>query len=474
MTPETPRDSRARRSAGHGLRRRFVVVLTLIVLIGAAAAVVGSTQGPRLRAVSYSADDLVAKPAQRVILTANQVVDGVTARNVRITPSAPHTVISSGNAITVEFTGPLAYDEQYRITVTGVRAPGQNAASSLSTTIHTGTADVLALEKGATGTEDRIVRRRLAGAGDQVVYAAPGITGFAAVGRSIIVVRDGADHDSRLDLVALGPHGAASTSIPVERISLPSPAGHVSALHVAADGASFGFVYADTSSGRSERVGLYVVDLTGTHMPVPIDRAGDAEAGAAPISVAQWGYVPRSESALVRTADDDLMLVDMSGRVHARRLGSATYLHGFVGAGTTAVVETGAGIHLLDLSDGHRSRLPAPPAVTDPTFRGRIAAITDTSYLRLVGGLRSDGSVDAHLVRVDGDAAHTLATALPADGSITSVCPSPNGQFAAVSTRSDSSALITIVDSRSGALEASISGTTVDWCEALPSGDDVE
>ncbi len=38
----------------------------------------------------------------------------------------------------------------------------------------------------------------------------------------------------------------------------------------------------------------------------------------------------------------------MSGRNDPVRLGSATYLHGFVGSGTTAVVETGTGIVRLD------------------------------------------------------------------------------------------------------------------------------
>ncbi|KQO60017.1 hypothetical protein [Curtobacterium sp. Leaf261] len=473
MSTDAEGTQRPRASAERRLRRRFVAVVGVLVVVGALAAVVGSTQGPRLRDVTYSASDLVSKPAQRVILTANQTVEGVTAADVRVSPAAAHTVTSSGNAIAVEFTGPLAYDRRYRITVDGVRAPGQAATSTLTTSVHTGTTDVLALRHGTGSTPDRIVRRSLGGAGDRVVVAATGIADFAEVGRSVVVVRDVAGGNSAIDLVALDGSGVASTTVPVERIALPTASGHVSALHAAADGASFGFVYADTVTGRSEDVGLYVVDLTGTHMPTPVDGSGAQRSGAVPMTVSQWAYVPRSESALVRTADDELFLVDMSGRRPAVRLGSAAYLHGFVGSGTTAVVETGSGIDSLDLTDGRTSPLPTPAAASDGAFRGRVAAITDQTYLRVVGDFRDDGSIAARLVRVDGPDARTLALRLPADGSVTAVCPSPNGEFVAVATRTASSSLVSIVDARSGALEASLDGTTVDWCSALPSGDDV-
>ncbi|PZF54120.1 hypothetical protein DEJ23_13350 [Curtobacterium sp. MCSS17_008] len=452
-------------------RLRLVASLTVFVLVGAVAAVVGFQQGPRLRDVTYDPTGLVTRPAQRVILTANQALQRVPADAVTVTPSAPHTVTSSGNTIAVEFAGPLAYDRSYEIAVAGVRAPGQPATSELRTTITTGSTDVLALVPGASGGEDRIVRRSLDAGGATTVYAATGITEYARLGRSLVVVRGG-DGSSTVEIVPLAG-GVQDDSTPVERLTLPTSDGRVTALHVADDGASFGFEYADTSTGQSRDVGLYVVDMTGTHLPTAIAADGKPTTGAVPLTVAQWAYVPRTESALVRTGSDDLVLVDMSGRNDPVRLGSATYLHGFVGTGTTAVVETGTGIVRLDLTDGERTPIAAPEGSTDAPYLGRIAQLGDDTYVRVVGDVRPDGTLAQRIVRVEGSRASRLPVSVPEDASVTAVCPSPNSQFLAVTTASASSDLVSIVDATSGALEASVQASSVDWCGALPSGDEV-
>lgn len=460
-----------RRRPRNRFRRRLVATVLVFVVVGTVAAVVGSHQGPRLRDVSYDATGLVSRPAQRVILTANQALQRVSAEDVRVSPAAAHTVTSSGNTIAVEFAGPLAYDRDYTVTVSGVRAPGQRATSELRTSIRTGSTDVLALVPGAGGGKDRIVRRSLDAGGATTVYEATGISEYVRLGRSLVVV-SGTDAGSSVDIVPLAS-GVQDEDAPVEHLTLPTAEGRVTALHAADDGASFGFEYADTTTGQSRNVGLYVVDMTGTHLPTAIAADGKPTTGAVPMTVGQWAYVPRTESALVRTGSDDLVLVDMSGRTDAVRLGSATYLHGFVGAGTTAVVETGTGIVRLDLTDGERTALRAPAGSTGAAYLGRIAPLTDDSYLRVVGDVRSDGTISQRIVRVERSRASRLTVTIPEDASVTAVCPSPNGQFVAVATKAATSGLVSIVDASSGALEASVDAGSVDWCGALPSGDEV-
>ena len=127
----------------------------------------------------------------------------------------------------------------------------------------------------------------------------------------------------------------------------------------------------------------------------------------------------------------------------------------------------------LDLTDGRRTALPAPAASTDQPYLGRIAPLAEGRYLRLVGSTRADGTLAARVVRVDGARASRLAVTIPDDASVTAVCPSPNGQFVALATRSADGALVSVVDTASGALEASLAGTAIDWCSALPTGDEV-
>lgn len=152
-------DRTDRRPVTRRFHRRYLAVVLVLAVVAALAAVVGSQQGPRLRDVSYDASGLVSRPAQRVILTANQALQQVSAADVRVTPAAAHTVTSSGNTIAVEFAGPLAYDRDYTVTVANVRAPGQRATAVLTAAIRTGSTDVLALVPGAGGAKDRIVRR---------------------------------------------------------------------------------------------------------------------------------------------------------------------------------------------------------------------------------------------------------------------------------------------------------------------------
>ena len=66
-----------------------------------------------------------------------------------------------------------------------------------------------------------------------------------------------------------------------------------------------------------------------------------------------------------------------------------------LGTGTTAVVETGTGIERLDLTDGSKSALQAPAASTDAAVLGRIAQLSDDTYLRVLGDVRSDGTIAA-------------------------------------------------------------------------------
>lgn len=470
-TPGGTRDDAGNRPARSFTRRWVGVILVCLITIGVAA-VVGSSQGPRLRSVTYSATDLVTKSGQRVILTMNQAVQPVTTGNVHVTPAVSHTVTTSGNTVGVQFAGPLAYDRKYTITITGLRAPGQNAVATVAAQLTTGTTSVLSLVHGLDDAPDQIVSRPLNGAGNKVVYQGKSITTFARVARALVVVRQNANGASEIEIVAVNAVGPNTTQ--VEKISLPTSQGTVTALHVADDGASFGFVYADTTTGTSRNTGLYVVDIAGTHVPLPVGPSGriQKKPNAIPLPVSQWAYVPRTERALVRTADNSLLLIDPSDAVAPVRLGSALYLHGFVGAGTSVVIENGQGVRLLDLTNGHTTSLPEPAAARTAEYLGRIAALTSNTYLRVVGSIGSDGTVASRIVRVGGTHGATLPVPVPNASSITAVCPSPNGENAAVLTRHGDDALILIVDTISGNVEASVAGDNINWCQALPSGPD--
>ncbi|WNY33420.1 hypothetical protein Q9Q99_15250 [Curtobacterium flaccumfaciens] len=422
--------------------------------------------------MSYDATGLVTRPAQRIILTANQALQKVDAADVRVSPAAAHTVTSSGNTIAVEFC--RAAGLRPRLHRHGRGCPGAGTTCD----VRPDGGDPHRQHRRArpgprAGRREgphrpALPRRRrrhdrLRGHRDQRVRPArPLAGGRERHGRQLLRRHRGAERRRA------GRRRPPSSTSPCRR-----PRGGSRRSTSRTTGPRSGFEYADTSTGQSRNTGLYVVDMTGTHMPTAIAANGKPKTGAVPMTVGQWAYVPRTESALVRTGSDDLVLVDMSGRADPVRLGSATYLHGFVGTGTTAVVETGTGIERLDLTDGSKSALQAPAASTDAAVLGRIAQLSDDTYLRVLGDVRSDGTIAARIVRVDGGRASRLPVTIPEDASVTAVCPSPNSQFVAVATKSANGELVSIVDAASGALEASIDAGSVDWCGALPSGDEV-
>lgn len=250
------------------------------------------------------------------------------------------------------------------------------------------------------------------------MFAHPRINDYRATATQLVVAVE--DDDGSRVLVM--DHDGKN----MHELALPGD-GYVSSVQVSDRGGLVGYTYSDREiSEDSGRASVLVTQaLNGDDEP-RIVEVGDAEA-----SIAEWQFVPDSAAVLFIDFASTLSLDDRSGDEGAQNMGIATSLLGVSRGTYTAIVKRGDGTNVeLDLADGSET----PLAASDPDFG---PATTIAPYpggtlrhvvARDVNGLPTGQAI----IRVDDDGAATSLFDVPSGNAILQACPSPSGQYAAI------------------------------------------
>ena len=460
--------------SGPAFRRAFIATVSILALLCAGVAALNFLHGPKLESAQVDLARVVAAPAQQLRLFANQPVASVNPKQVTITPAAAFTVSVAADVIAVQFTEPLDYDTAYRVTVDGVTNTFDDQAATLDYGFRTGAPKLYYLDRGIAGADDRIVRAGLTGAGQEVVYSAPGIQEFVRVGELLAVAVAGADESgatvSAVRLVSLTDGG-------VETLNLPA-AVTVGELHATDSASVLGFTVTsagDPLDGDYDRA-LFTVDLAAGRTLVPV--AGlDGE----PLEVASWLFVPGTTDVVAQTRDDSVVrsAVDSSGATAIVPLGQFDTVTGISTDGALLTVTDRYGSIALDLATQKQVRLPPSDFEGKPPYGGEAIARGDGSRVQHIAVFdEATGRFASYLVLDDGAASRVLYRTVDDTGEIGRFTLSPNNQFVAaeivpdVSAReSDGNALnprattvtTVIVDVESGALVRSVDGFALGW-----------
>jgi hypothetical protein len=421
MSTEAP----SRRARGHRRRSRaflsaFAAVLGVLVLVGAAGAAIGIVQGPRVTKVQVDPAGAVAASGSRVILETTQALSEVDAAQVTVDPATPFTVDTSGRSVGVRFTLPLRDDTDYTVTIADASGRGAGPASTLTTTFRTPALQPYLLQRG--GDEgDTIFRTGLGG--DAVpVFTHPHIEDYRATATHLVVsVRT---DDDRPAILVTGPDGEDP-----RELELPGD-GFVSNLQSADRGETIGFTFsdADLGAGGGREAALFTTSVaTGAAdtPPQEVDLGGD-------VRVAEWRFVPDTDSILVLTFDGRLLLSGADG-ANAAPLGTALSIDGIARGSSEAVVERLEGMRVVDLTDGGEQPLvePTPPI-------GSLGAVTPmpgegAGTIRTYAELSDDGAfVSTVVARVTADGTATVLLDASASDSVLQTCVSASGRYAAV------------------------------------------
>ncbi len=412
------RRSRSRARRGRGFAMAFAAVLVGLVVAGGVGGVVAVAQGPRVTDVQVDPAAAVAASGSRVILTTTQSLETVDPSQVSVEPAAPFTVDTAGRSVGVRFSLPLRDDTDYRITVSNVNGLGAGPSSTLTETFRTPPLQAYLMQRG-TPEGDTIFRTDLQGEAGLPVFVHPHIEDFRATANHLVIsVRDG----DTARVIITDPDGQNARDV-----ELPGP-GFVSNLQSADRGERVGFTFSDAdlsdSGGRESR--LYTVSAADTAPPTEVGLNGGD------VRIADYRFVPDTDSMLVLTFDSRLLLTDAEG-ANAAPLGSAVSIDGIARGSSVAVVERLEGIREIDLTDGSERPLVQP--VDPPGLAGRATPVpgTDAGTIRSFADISADGvSRSTTVAHVDVDGAVRPLLEVPGSDTVLQTCVSPSGRYAAV------------------------------------------
>lgn len=412
------RRARSRKRRSRGFAMAFAVVLVGLVVIGGLGGVVAVAQGPRVTDVQVDPAAAVAASGSRVILTTTQSLETVDPSQVVVEPAAPFTVDTAGRSVGVRFTLPLRDDTDYRITVNGVKGLGAGPSSTLTESFRTPPLQAFLMQRG-TPEGDTIFRTDLKGEAGLPVFVHPHIEDFRATANHLVMsVRDG--ETARVIVTDLDGKNQRD-------IALPGP-GFVSNLQSADRGERIGFTFSDAdlsaAGGRESR--LFTASAADDAPPTEVGLNGGD------VRIADYRFVPDTDSMLVLTFDSRLLLTDAQGG-NAAPLGSAVSIDGIARGSSVAVVERLEGIREINLTDGSEQGLVEP--VDPPGLAGRATPVpgTDAGTIRSFADISSDGVSRSTIVaHVATDGTVDPLVEVPGADTVLQTCVSPSGRYAAV------------------------------------------
>ncbi|MGP3533676.1 hypothetical protein ACTU3I_02695 [Microbacterium sp. RD1] len=464
------RRARTRRRRARGFAATFAASLGVLVLVATVGAAVTVAQGPRITDVHVDPDAAVAASGARLILTTTQSLREVDAADVEVEPETPFTVDTSGRSVGLRFTLPLRDDTDYTVRIRDVRGVGAGPPATLEERFRTPALGMFLLQRGTDG--DTISRTDLSGDATPV-FTHDHIEDFRATGSHLVVAVQEDDRD-RLLVTDLG--GGHERDLP-----LPGD-GFVSNLQTADRGERIGYTYSDAElgSGGGVESALFTASLAeGADGEAPTAVALPGEDAR----VAEWRFVPDTDSILALTFDGRLLLSAADG-ADAAPLGSAVGIEGIARGSSEAVVERPDAVAVIDLTDGSERTLVEPaegagvagtvtpvPGEGAGTIR-RFAEVSDTSAV-----------LGTRVAHVGDDGAVSVLAEFGPDDAVLQTCVSPSGRYAALLIAPDAAAnpydryrlplperLETrILEIATGDEVVGLGGFDVSWCQEPPS-----
>lgn len=456
-------------------RHRFgitlIVVIAILALLGGIGAAVSLTQGPRISSVQSDPQGAITASGSRVVITANQALAALTAKDVKITPDAPHTVDASGRSVGIRFTQPLDDATKYTVTIANARAAGGGPSASMTTTFTTPKADMLILVRHPDGSdEDVIFRTDMSGKNPVEVYKHAKIDDFRVQGDTVVVsvIEDGV-----AALYRTTREGGKAT-----KLTLPGE-GFITGLQLSDRGGYVGYVYSDKNlSATSGRASVLFTQKIRGGTPAPLKMQDKTTGKDGEVSVGQWRFVPDASAFLVIDFPGDLLLGDATGG-QPTSLGTAITIDGITRGTYRAIVQRPSALVTVDLRTGKDTPLKTPerPGTIDTVIPLAGDDLLWPYTLRDSSGIPTGRT---YIVTSGTEQKELFSTSLK--DPILSACASPSGKYIALTVAPDivsnpydgypqplpQTMQTTIINARDGSNVVSLRGFDVSWCSVGP------
>ncbi|WP_240658978.1 hypothetical protein, partial [Microbacterium sp. CPCC 204701] len=448
----------------------FAIVIGALAVLGLAGAAVGVAQGPRVTDANVDPAAAAEASGSRLILTTSHALAEVDPSQVTVTPATPFEVDTSGRSVGVRFTLPLWDDTEYTVEIADVASLGGGPTGTVTETFRTPELEAFLLQRG-TDDGDMIYRTDLTGQAAVPVFTHPHIEDFRATSTHLVAsVRT---ENDRAGLIVTDLDGENPRELP-----LPGN-GYVSNLQSADRGELIGYTFSDATltadSGRESRL------FTASLKDPDAEPAEVAVEGADP-RIAEWRFVPDTDSILLLSFDGSLLLTGSAGEgataPGATALGAALGIDGIARGSSEAVVDRLEQSATIDLTDASEAPLVAPEVDLGGTTS--VTPLPDGSTIRVAAVLEEGaptGRTSVALVAPDGET--RMLTEIAQTDAVLQVCVSPSARYAAVLVAPDAvtnpydtyqlplperpeTRILRIAD---GEPVVALDGTAISWCQ---------
>ena len=323
----------------------------------------------------------------------------------------------------------------------------------------------------STDGDDVIFRTDLTGENAVPVFTHPHIEDFRATPSHLVVSVLTEDDDQALIVTGLGGEDPRELPLPGD--------GFIAQLQSAdaRDLVGYTFSDADLSASGGQESMLFTASLTDAAAAEP---AALVIEGADP-RVAEWRFVPDTDSILLLSFDESLLLTAANGEETG--FGEAVTIDGIARRSSEAVIEREGQLSVIDLADESEA-----PLVEPDEDLGVLAAVTplpDGATVRTSARLDADGlpteGTTVSFVATDG-ATRVLFEA-PATDAVLQTCVSPGSRYLAVLVAPDAISnpydtyrlpLPARVETRvieldDGAEVVALAWSSISWCQEPPS-----
>lgn len=464
------RRARSRRRRGRAFAGTFALVVGVLAVLGLGGAAASVAQGPRVTDVFVDPAGAAAASGSRLIVTTTQSLAEVDPSQVTVTPATPVAVDTSGRSVGLRFTLPLWDDTEYTVEIADVASLGGGPPATITETFRTPPAEAYLLQRDTPSGDDLVYRTDLTGQHAVPVFRHAHIEDFRATAEHLVMAVRTDDDQTALIVTDLDGDDAHELPLPGD--------GFLSNLQSADRGERIGYTFSDAKldadSGRESR--LYTASL-GDPGAAPVAIEVD---GADP-RVAQWRFVPDTDSILLLSFDGSLLLTGSDAGAGATALGSALAIDGIARGSSEAVVDRLEQPAVIDLTDATEQALVASDVELGGTTS--VTPLPDGATIRTAAvvedGVPTGRTSVAH---VGADGATRMLTEIPDTDAVIQVCVSPSARYLAVMVAPDAVANpydtyqlplperpeTRILEVADGAAVVAVNGSSISWCQVPP------
>lgn len=387
----------------------FKKIVVLSIAIIALLILLVTVRGAHIREATFNPELPTQFSGEWLVLHTDQPLKTIQTKNVKITPSTPIKVISSGNEVAIQFEQRLPYNTNYKINI-------QSNPVNLNYSFKTPKGIIYYLV--GVGT---IKGHTLNQANDRTVYSAPFINTFALTGNNMAVVDQ---HGSTDQLVIVNTNNGDSYQVP-----LPER-GTIQQLRASPDGQDFSFTFTSLSKKAKPYYDSSLLNYSVTLKKVSPIYGFNHKL----LKLTDWSYSPDGTVILAQTFSSVVEAVYLNGSTPPLPIGAYGIISGFSYNGGDIYVGTlTQGLEKINVSTRKVSLLNQSPLGLNSQLLAVYPLVNDSGYIEMVQkAIPNEANLGQYVFLKSGSTTKQLFASVNGSDDVAGISISPNDEYISI------------------------------------------